>query len=145
MADPQYVEHLDLEDDFPAYTGLPSRTIEFGGDIAAVRGTVVTLRIFPTMLTPGGQLLVDGEVVALTDEGDGTWTASLTVEREGYYEITLERASGELVPASPQYVIDVLRDQPPSVSFSKPGRDERASPIEEFYVEVTADDDYGIS
>ncbi|MCH7855129.1 MAG: hypothetical protein IIB37_00130 [Gemmatimonadetes bacterium] len=145
VADLPYVEHLDLEYDFPAYTGLPSRTIEFGGDIAAVRGTVVTLRIFPTMLTPGGQLLVDGEVVALTDEGDGTWTASLTVEREGYYEITLERASGELVPASPQYVIDVLRDQPPSVSFSKPGRDERASPIEEFYVEVTADDDYGIS
>ena len=35
------------------------------------------------MLTPGGQLLVDGEAVALTDEGDGTWAASLTVEREG--------------------------------------------------------------
>ena len=145
VADLPYVEHLELEYLFPAYTGLPSRTIEFGGDIAAVRGTVVRLRIFPTMLTPGGQLLVDGEAVALTDEGDGTWAASLTVEREGYYEVTLERAGGGLVPASPQYTIDVLTDQPPSVSFSKPGRDENASPIEEFYVEAKADDDYGVS
>ena len=81
----------------------------------------------------------------LTDEGDGTWAASLTVEREGYYEISLARTGGGLVPASPQYTIDVLTDQPPSVSFSKPGRDERASPIEEFYLEATADDDYGVS
>ena len=145
VADLPYVEHLELEYHFPAYTGLPSRTVEFGGDIAAVRGTVVRLRVFPTMLTPGGQLLVDGEAVALTDEGDGTWTASLTVEREGYYEVTLERAEGGLVPASPQYMIDVLTDQPPSVSFSKPGRDENASPIEEFYLEAKADDDYGVS
>ena len=145
VADLPYVEHLELEYRFPAYTGLASRTVEFGGDIAAVRGTVVRLRVFPTMLTPGGQLLVDGEAVELTDEEDGTWTASLTVEREGYYEIALVRASGELVPASPQYVIDVLTDQPPSVAFSKPGRDERASPIEELYLEAKADDDYGVS
>ena len=145
VADLPYVEHLELEYRFPAYTGLASRTIEFGGDIAALRGTVVRLRIFPTMLTPGGQLLVDGEAVELTDEGDGTWTASLTVEHEGYYEVALARAGGELVPASPQYMIDVLTDQPPSVSFSKPGRDERASPIEEFYLEAEADDDYGVS
>ena len=145
VADLPYVEHLELEYRFPAYSGLAPRTIEFGGDIAALRGTVVRLRVFPTMLTPGGQLIVDGEVVDLTDEGDGTWTASLTVEKEGFYEIALERTSGGLVPASPQYTIDVLSDQPPSVSFSKPGRDERASPIEEFYLEAKADDDYGVS
>ena len=145
VADLPYVEHLELEYRFPTYSGLAPRTVEFGGDIAALRGTVVRVRIFPTMLTPGGQLLVDGEAVELTDEGDGTWTASLTVEREGYYEIALARAGGGLVPASPEYTIDVLTDQPPSVSFSKPGRDERASPVEEFYLEVRAEDDYGVS
>lgn len=145
VADLPYVEHLELEYRFPRYSGLAPRTVEFGGDIAALKGTVVTLRVFPTMLTPGGQLVIDGEAVALTNEGDGTWTASLTVEDEGYYEVALERAGGELVPASPQYTIDVLSDQPPSVSFSQPGRDERASPIEEFFLEAKADDDYGIS
>ena len=145
VANLPYVEHLELEYRFPAYSGLASRTVEFGGDIAALRGTVVRLRVFPTMLTPGGQLLIDGVAVELTDEEDGTWTASLTVEREGYYEVALARTDGELVPASPQYTIDVLSDQPPSVSFSKPGRDENATPIEEFYVEAKAEDDYGVS
>ena len=145
VADLPYVEHLELEYRFPSYSGLAPRTVEFGGDIAALRGTVVSLRVFPTMLTPGGELIVDGEAVELTDQGDGTWTASLTVEREGYYEVALARTGGGLVPASPQYTIDVLTDQPPSVSFSKPGRDERASPVEEFYLEAKADDDYGVS
>jgi len=145
VADLPYVEHVELDYQFPAYSGLAPRTVEFGGDIAALRGTVVNLRVFPTMLTPGGQLIVNGEVVELTDASDGTWTASLTVEQEGYYEIALARASGGLVEASPQYTIDVLSDQPPSVSFSRPGRDERASPIEEFYLEAKADDDYGVS
>ncbi|HJN92025.1 MAG TPA: DUF4175 family protein, partial [Dehalococcoidia bacterium] len=52
---------------------------------------------------------------------------------------------GNLVSASPHYTIDVLTDQPPSVSFSKPGRDTRASPIEELFLEAKADDDFGIS
>ncbi len=209
VADLPYVDRLELEYHFPSYTGLAPRTIDGRGDIAALEGTQVKVKIFPTMLTPGGRLLVngkpaelsdvgdgtwlgslrveregyyeielaqaDGELVPalegtqvkvkifptmltpggrllvngkpaeLSDVGDGTWLGSLRVEREGYYEIELARADGELVPASPKYTIDVLTDQPPSVSFSKPGRDTRASPIEELFLEAKADDDFGIS
>ena len=145
MADLPYVDRLELEYHFPSYTGLALRTVEGRGDIAALEGTQVKVKIFPTMLTPGGRLLVNGEPAKLTDVGDGTWLGSLRVEREGYYEIELARADGELVPASPKYTIDVLTDQPPSVSFSKPGRDTRASPIEELFLEAKADDDFGIS
>jgi uncharacterized protein DUF4175 len=145
VADLPYVDRLELEYDFPSYTGLAPRVIEDGGDIAALRGTQVTVHVFPTMITPGGRLLVDGEPLELEDEGDGTWSGSLRVEEEGFYEIELAMADGTLVPASPQYTIDVLDDQPPSVSFSKPGRDFRASPIEEVFLEAKADDDYGIS
>ncbi len=145
VADLPYVDRLELEYHFPAYTGLAVRTVEGGGDIAALEGTEVLLKIFPTMLTPGGRLLVNGEAVELIDPGDGTWLGTLEVEREGYYEIELARADGTLVPASPKYTIDILTDQPPSVSFSKPGRDTRASPIEELFLEAKADDDFGIS
>ena len=145
VADLPYVDRLELEYHFPSYTGLPPRTVEAGGDIAALRGTTVRLRVFPTMLTPGGRLLVDSQPVELVAGADGTWTGSLTVRTESYYQIELERADGELVPASPQYTIDVLTDQPPSVSLSKPGRDTRASPIEELFLEAKADDDFGIS
>ena len=46
--------------------------------------------------------------------------------------------------ASPQYTIDVLTDQAPSVSIAKPGRDTNASPIEEVFVEARAEDDFGV-
>ena len=38
----------------------------------------------------------------------------------------------------------MLDDQPPTVAFSKPGRDTSASPVEEVFTEVKADDDFGI-
>ena len=46
--------------------------------------------------------------------------------------------------ASPQYTIDVIDDQPPSVHFTKPGRDTQASPVEELFLEARADDDFGV-
>src|SRR5207247_7233819 len=51
---------------------------------------------------------------------------------------------GEKVEASPQYTIDVIDDQPPSVHFTKPGRDSQASPVEDLFLEARADDDYGV-
>jgi hypothetical protein len=144
VADLPYVDRLELEYNFPSYTGLAPRVIEDGGDIAALRGTRVDIRVFPTMIIPGGTLLVDGSAVELDDAGDGTWVGSLTVRNRGFYEVELAMTDGTMVPASPQYTIDVLNDQPPSVSFSKPGRDFRASPVEEVFLEARADDDYGI-
>ena len=38
----------------------------------------------------------------------------------------------------------MLTDQPPTVSFTKPGRDTSASPIEEVFLEAKAEDDYGV-
>ena len=49
-----------------------------------------------------------------------------------------------MIAASPQYTIDVLTDMAPTVSFAKPGRDTDATPVEEFFVEAQADDDFGV-
>ena len=145
VADLPYVDQLDLTYYFPRYTGLEPRTREDGGDIAALPGTLVEVRIHPTMVTLGGQFLIDGEKAQdLSLEEDGTFLARLTVREEGFYSIQLARENGDLVPASPEYRIDLLTDQEPSIHFSKPGRDVAASPIEEVYLEVSANDDYGI-
>ena len=48
-----YVQKLELEYHFPAYTGLEPRKIEDGGDIAVLRGTEVRVKIVPTMATQG--------------------------------------------------------------------------------------------
>ncbi|HEU4688011.1 MAG TPA: hypothetical protein VFS23_06615, partial [Vicinamibacterales bacterium] len=56
VVDVPYVQRLDLEYHYPAYTGLEPEKIEDGGDIAVLRGTDVRVRITPTMKTPGGRI-----------------------------------------------------------------------------------------
>jgi hypothetical protein len=139
------VKQLDLEYRFPAYTNLPPRKVDGGGDVAAIRGTDVLLQITPTMKTPGGRVLLnDGTALPLTTKPDGTLAGSFTIRQQGFYKIELTGPHGEKVDASPQYTIDIIDDQPPAVRFSKPGRDTQASPVEELFLEARADDDYGI-
>ena len=145
VADLPYVDQMDLTYHFPAYTGLPPRIVEGGGDVAALPGTVVEARIRPTLPSPEGRLTLPGDGSSpLQAQEDGTLVGRFTVEQRGYYSVELARDDGSMVPASPEYTIDLLVDQDPSIRFMKPGRDTPASPIEEVYLEVRADDDYGI-
>jgi hypothetical protein len=139
------VKDLSLEYRFPAYTGLAPRTQTDAGDVAAIRGTDVVLHVTPTMTAPDGRILLsDGSAQPLTRQGDGTLTGSFKIAQQGFYRIELTGPHGEKVEASPQYTIDVLDDQPPSVHFTKPGRDSQASPVEELFLEARADDDFGV-
>jgi len=139
------VGKLELEYHFPAYTGLPVQKVEAGGDVAALRGTEVWMKVTPTMTAPDGKILVnESNNDLLTKQADGTLTGKFTVKDEGFYKIQLTGPHGEQVDASPKYTIDVLKDQPPVVSFTKPGRDNSASPVEEVFVEAKASDDFGV-
>ena len=138
------VQQMEMEYRFPAYTGLAPRKAD-GGDVAAIRGTEVVLRITPTMTAPDGKIVLsDGNARPLTRQADGTLTGSFTISQQGFYRIQLTGPHAEQVDASPQYTIDVIDDQPPSVHFTKPGRDTQASPVEELFLEARADDDYGV-
>ena len=145
VVDVPYVQRLQFEFHYPAYTGLEPQQIEDGGDIAVLRGTEIRLRVIPTMATPGGRLALNEESIELAAPAeDGSLAVSFMVDADGSYRIELDAPTGERVAASPQYTIDVLTDQAPTVSFTKPGRDISASPIEEIFVEATAEDDFGV-
>ncbi len=140
-----YVKKLDLEYRFPAYTGLEPRKVEDGGDIAVLGGTDVSLTITPTMASKGGRILIgEKDSVPLTAAADGTLTAAFTAKQDGFYRVELDGPSNEKVTASPQYTIDILSDQTPTVTVGKPGRDTDATPVQEFAIEVRADDDYAV-
>ncbi len=145
LVDLPTVSKLELEYRFPAYTGLPPQKIDNGGDVAALRGTEVALRVVPSMDSPGGRILLnDSESRPLTRQSDGSLTGSFVIDKQGFYRIELEGPHGERVAASPQYTIDVTTDRSPTVSFTKPGRDTMATPVEELFVEARAADDFGI-
>ncbi len=145
VVDLPYVQKLELEFHFPAYTGLAPKKIEDGGDLAVLKGTEVRVKVTPTMVARGGQILVhDTLKVPLAVAADGTLTGAFTADKDGFYRFELDATTGEHVAGSPQYTIDVLSDQAPTVSIAKPGRDTSASPIEEVVVEARAEDDFGV-
>jgi hypothetical protein len=145
VVDLPYVQRLELELHFPAYTGLSPRKIEDGGDLAVLRGTEVRVKVTPTMTARGGQILVHDTVkVPLAASADGTLAGRFMADKDGFYRFELDAPTGERVSASPQYTLDVLTDQSPTVSIAKPGRDTSASPIEEVFVEARAEDDFGV-
>ena len=145
VADMPYVQKLELEYHFPAYTGLQPRKIEDGGDIAVLRGTEIRVRAVTTMPAAAGGVVIDDKTqIPLAVQADGSLAGSFTADHDGFYRLDLEAAGGPRVPGSPKYSIDVLTDQPPTVSFTKPGRDTTASPIEEVFLEAKAEDDYGV-
>ncbi|HSM16240.1 MAG TPA: DUF4175 family protein [Gemmatimonadales bacterium] len=146
VVDLPYVKDIAVEYHFPGYTGLPPQTQEGSGDVIALTGTRAMVHITSTLEVNAGVLLVEpGDTVPLTIEADGTLTGTVTVREEGTYRVLLESAQGDLVVASPDYLIDPLSDQPPSVSFAKPGRDISVSSLEEVSTEVHAQDDYGVA
>jgi hypothetical protein len=143
VADLPYVERLALLYHFPAYSGLEPVREEDGGDIAALVGTLVQVEVQPTIATAAGALLVGTDTVALAP-GETVLTGQIEVRESGSYRVLLATQDGRLVPASPEYFIDALDDQPPVIRFSKPGRDVSVTSVDEVFAEVSAEDDYGL-
>ncbi|HEY9449164.1 MAG TPA: DUF4175 family protein, partial [Gemmatimonadaceae bacterium] len=141
-----YVQKLDLEYHYPAYTGLPNETVENGGDIAAPRGTSVIVHAATTLPVKGGRLLIEGKpAVPMTLAPDGKLAGTIAVTTNGFYKVELETTRGRAVPGSLDYAIDVLDDNGPTIAFLEPGRDSRVTAVEEVFTEVEATDDYGLA
>src|SRR6202035_541670 len=80
------VSQLGVEYHFPAYTNLPPRKDDNGGDVAALRSTEVLLHIVPTMKTSGGQILFkEGGAAPLSVQADGTLAGTFTLQQPGFY------------------------------------------------------------
>jgi hypothetical protein len=141
-----YVRQMDLEYRYPAYTQLPPLDVDSTGDIAALKGTMVRIRVAPTLATKGGRVVVDdGDTLQLAPMSDGRLMAMLRVDKPGFYKIELQGPDGKMVTGSLDYTIDVLPDRPPTVAFSKPGRDQKVLSVDEVYTEARAEDDYGVA
>jgi hypothetical protein len=145
VVDLPFVERIDLEYRFPAYTGLAPRIVEDGGDIAALQGTRVILTVTPTVQVAGGLIRVEGyDPISLVLGEGSTFTGAIEVKGDGFYKIELEAFDTSLHAASADYVIEVLTDQPPTITMTKPGRDTKVTSVEEVFTEVQVEDDYGV-
>jgi len=140
-----YVQDIDLTYYFPRYTGLDPVEQPGSGDIAALVGTRVAIRILPTITVPGGAILLNQQdTIPLELDANGQLSGSITVHRPGSYRILLDSEQGHRVQASSNYLIDPFTDQPPVLTLTKPGRDIQVTSLEEVTTEMRAQDDYGV-
>jgi len=133
---------------YPAYTGLPPRTVEGStGDLVAVKGTRVRLEARPLRSTRRALLLLgeEGESGQLPAAlADGTLRAELTLTGGGAYRFWLQPTFGRSVRERASHRIEAEADAAPRVEIQGPAdRLELATP-RPLEVGYTASDDFGL-
>jgi hypothetical protein len=139
-----YVKQLDLTLNFPAFAHLAAKTTEDGGDIAALKGTVATITARLSGKVRVARIVFpDGKKIEMRAQGTD-FVGEVTVAADTSYYIELVSLDSESYRGSNEYDISVLEDQPPSISIERPGRDKKATNLEEVLTEARAEDDYGV-
>jgi len=137
------VKKLRLTYHFPSWTGIAPVTQEPGGDIRAVAGTEVEVQVETDRPLASGTLQVDGQPsIALRSDANLS-RGTITVQKDGRYFVAA-LYNGEVVRLSDDYFIEAVADQPPTVKVVRPGRDAKATAIEEVTAQFEADDDFGL-
>lgn len=134
------IERVRLTYSYPEWTGLESQTDEEVRDIRAVAGTDVKVEVFADAPLDAPALIVDGETRELAQEG-GASVGNIAVAAPGKYQIGA-RVADEFVALSDEYPIEIVADEKPTIEIRKPGRDWRATSIEEVPVRIDAEDDF---
>ena len=143
--DPPYVDRIDVAYRYPRYTGLAAKTEEDRGDITAPIGTTVTLTITASKPVETGSLTFSNEKKMALETDEVTLTGSFTVREDLSYTINLLDRDN-LPNSNPvEYYIRALPDREPRVTIIEPGRDTKASPIDEVLIRAEAEDDFGLS
>ena len=136
------VRNLKLTYHYPRWTQLETETADPGGDISAVAGTRVEVEVTTDQPLGDAELIVNGATLEMTTDGAAA-TGVLEVSESGEYFVSTFFAD-DPVRLTDDYFIDVIPDSKPEVSVVRPGRDWRASNIEEVSVRVEASDDFGL-
>ena len=137
------VEAIRLTYHYPKWTGLESQVDEELGDIRAVAGTEVEVEVKTDKPLSDGVLRVNDEhSVSMSSEGLKA-TGRIKLEKEGHYFVAA-MYKGEVVRLTNDYFITIIPDKQPTVKFLRPGRDWKATNIEEVITRFEASDDFGL-
>src|SRR5215470_5857403 len=145
VADLPFVKRIDQTLSFPAFTGLPPKTIEDAPNVSVLAGTTVKLVARLTGKAKSARVVLrDGGKIEMEKAGETDFAASMTVNKDNTYHIEVTSVEGDVFNGSNEYDITLLEDRPPTVTFEKPGRDTRATSVEEVFTQAKAEDDYGV-
>ena len=107
------VEALTVILEFPHYTGLENMILEDDGDIRALAGTQAELFIQTDQPIQSGKIkLEEGGEIPLEILGPQELRGEFEITQDDYYRIHLQDQEGFWKPASDEYLIEALEDQP---------------------------------
>ena len=133
----------------PEYTGLDDVTIEDVRRLSVIEGSQVTLQFLFNKPVAYAALTGEGqrefELTSLNYASDCViWTVTLSPQEKQTFMLDLVDEVGRENKDSPEFVIDVIPNQPPELAITFPGRDVKVSPLEEMSIEADAHDDFGL-
>lgn len=134
------IERVQLTYEYPQWTGLEPKVDDTSRDIRAVEGTSVKVEVLADAPLQAPALIIDGRTGELSQQGR-TSTGAIVVSKPGRYQIGA-RVADEFVALSEEYAIEIVPDEKPVIEIRKPGRDWRATSIEEVPVRIRAEDDF---
>ena len=144
VIDPPAVKRLRLHYQYPAYSELPDRIEEGGGDIEGLPGTRVSLEIAANKSLSKATLVLD-DTLSIAAQLDGaTARVAFQIERTGAYHIALVDRKGATNRDPIRYAIQMREDQKPVVAITDPGRDSDLPESLKVLLKAEASDDFSV-
>ena len=142
---PPRVQRIDIQYQYPSFSGLAPRTEQDGGDIYAPAGTRVRLAIHVDKPVVSGELAMTAGASPLKEAGGQLVHADLVLAKDDSYRIRLADADGLTSEGDSEYFIRLMDDRPPDVRILRPAGDQGITPLEEVAIEARAEDDFGVA
>ena len=137
----------DLDFQYPSYTNLPAKTIEDAFEATVVEGTAVgiTCKVNKTLATaklvpakgPAMDLIPD-------NANQGVYRIQFVPASKMRLKLELVDEAGRKNRDPEEFRIDVVPNRVPDLKLAFPGKDVKASPLEEVVIDATASDDFGV-
>ncbi len=142
VVDVPRIEHMQLAYAYPQWTKLPPRIEDDERDIRAVADTQVKLTVSATAPLQDAKIVIDKATSSMQSNANQSG-GELTVTKPARYHLE-SRVAGDMVALTDDYEISVDEDAAPTIEIVKPGRDARATSIEEVPVAIRAKDDFKV-
>lgn len=131
---------------YPAYTGLPPRTVEgTAGEISALRGTEVRIETRADREVERAFIELGEAALPLEVEGGRILRGALGIQDAGQYSFRFEGSRGKVLTKGPPISIAVVEDAAPSISIEAPVAELVVTERDAVEVRYEASDDFGLS
>lgn len=146
--DPLVIQSLEVTTRYPAYLKIPDRVEKpSGGDVEAVLGSTVTVRInASTPLKEGQVKWSNGRIQPLTVDANANTgaTFSFEVKEDATYDYSLTDTNGQQAASTASLSVKAIPDDPPTLEIKSPQSPVLTTPIGEVNFEIAAGDDFGV-